>query len=118
MESTITKTELSFFYKGPITALCFQPATPNNQLRLIASEGPSISVYDLHTKSIIYQATLFPECFKITDLQIFGTHLLVNTEKSLKVYYFKVLRLEDYQVIKEFMKESVDKIIHASLDND
>ena len=68
MESTIIKTQLSYFYKGPITALCFQPATPKNHLRLIASEGPSISIYELQTKSIIHQATLFPECFKITDL--------------------------------------------------
>lgn len=43
--TTTTKTELEFFYKGPITALCFQKVSDN--LRLLASEGPTLTVYDL-----------------------------------------------------------------------
>ena len=58
-------------------------------MRLLAAEGPSLTVYDLQTKQILHQAQLFPGCFKITDMSLVGnshaSQLCVHTEKSLKV---------------------------------
>ena len=80
----------------------------------MATEGPTLAVYDLNgpSKTLIHSEVLFPECFKITDLHITknGRHIIVHTEKSLKV-----LSAESYKTVIEFMKESVDKIIHSTL---
>jgi hypothetical protein len=55
VESISTSSEakqLDFFFKGPISSLCFQPL--GDSLRLLAAEGPSLTVYDLHTKQILH----------------------------------------------------------------
>ena len=92
--------------------MCFQPL--GDCLRLLAAEGPSLTVYDLQTKQIIQHAQLFPGCFKITDMSLVsnshhGTQVCVHTEKSLKVLDSS----EGYRVKWEFLKQAVDKIIHA-----
>jgi hypothetical protein len=67
----------------------------------------------LHTKQILHQAQLFPGCFKITDMSLVGnshaTQVCVHTEKSLKVLDSS----QGYRVRCEFLKQAVDKIIHA-----
>ena len=92
--------------------MCFQQF--GESLRLLAAEGPSLTVYDLQTKQIVHNAQLFPGCFKITDMslvsQSHGTSwVCVHTEKSLKVLDSS----EGYRVRWEFLKQAVDKIIHA-----
>jgi hypothetical protein len=67
-------------------------------------------VYDLQTRNIIYQAQLFPECFKITDVTLVNErYVCVHTEKSLKV----LDSLNGYQIRWNFPKQAMDKIIHA-----
>ncbi len=100
---------LDFYYKGPITSLCFQKV--GESLRLLSSEGPTFTVYDFTTRSILHQEQLFPSCFKITDITLMQEkYVIVHTEKSLKVLDSE----NDYRIRWDFPKQSVDKIVHAS----
>jgi repressor of nif and glnA expression len=76
---------------------------------LLASEGPTLTVYDLRAKSVRWQRAIFHSCFKITKISIVEDSIVVHTEKSLKV-----LDLESYETKFEFIMQSIDKIIHAS----
>jgi len=76
---------------------------------LLASEGPTLTVYDLRTKSVRWKRAIFHSCLKISKISIVEDSIVVHTEKSLKV-----LDLESYETKFEFIMQSIDKIIHAS----
>lgn len=80
---------------------------------MLACEGPVLTVYELRgERRKLFKKALFPSCFKITDVTVhedLGV-VLIHTEKSLKV-----LDSDTYELRFDFPKQSVDKIIHASL---
>jgi len=78
----------------------------------LATEGPILTVYDLQSRKIIFSKALFASCFKITEVRVLNHtgNIILHTEKSLKV-----LNGDNYEVLFEFMKESVDKIIHSDV---